>query len=145
VFEPPDAPPQPLAPPEAPTSEAQGTVLLVEDELAVREATKRMLRKFGFSVVEAKNGQEALEVWERSGRSVDVVLTDVVMPKMGGAAMVKVMRAQRPDVRVVFMSGYTQGALEPSSVDESCTRFLPKPFTADQLVRTLRELVPASR
>jgi two-component system cell cycle sensor histidine kinase/response regulator CckA len=145
VLEPPDAPAQPVVPPEAPTSEAQGTVLLVEDELAVREATKRMLRKFGFSVVEAKNGQEALELWERSGRAVDVVLTDVVMPKMGGAAMVKAMRGQRPDVRVVFMSGYTQGALEPSSVDESCTRFLPKPFTADQLVRTLRELVPASR
>ena len=145
VLEPPDAPAPPVPLPESPTTEAQGMVLLVEDELAVREATKRMLRKFGFEVVEAKNGQEALQVWEKAVDTIDVVLTDVVMPIMGGAAMVQAMRGQRPGIRVVFMSGYTQGAIEPSSVDESCTRFLPKPFTADQLVRTLRELVPATR
>jgi two-component system cell cycle sensor histidine kinase/response regulator CckA len=61
---------------------------------------------------------------------------------LGGAALVKTLRARRAELRVVFMSGYTQGALEPATVDESCTRFLPKPFTADQLVRTMRELVP---
>jgi two-component system cell cycle sensor histidine kinase/response regulator CckA len=145
VLEPPDMPAPAPPPLESPSSEAQGTVLLVEDELAVREATKRMLRKFGFSVVEAKNGQEALKLWEEADATIDVVLTDVVMPTMGGAALVKALRAQQPGVRVVFMSGYTQGALEPSSVDESCTRFLPKPFTTDQLVRTLRELVPSTR
>ena len=139
-------PSDPLAPPAAslePSSEAQGTILLVEDEVAVREATKRMLRKFGFSVVEAKNGQEAIKAWEEADSAIDVVLTDVVMPTMGGAALVKALRARQPGVRVVFMSGYTQGALQASAVDEARTRFLPKPFTADQLVRTLRELVPS--
>ena len=142
---------QPDAPaPVPPVAEAvthgsnQRTVLLVEDEGAVREATKRMLKKFGFGVVEAKNGEEALRLWEESESAIDVVLTDVVMPLMGGAALVKALRSRRPDLRVVFMSGYTQGALEPAAVDETCTRFLPKPFTADQLVRTLRELVPSS-
>jgi two-component system cell cycle sensor histidine kinase/response regulator CckA len=142
---------QPDAPaPAAPVAETsahgtqQGTVLLVEDEGAVREATKRMLKKFGFGVVEAKNGEEALRLWKESENAIDVVLTDVVMPMMGGAALVKALRLLSPGLRVVFMSGYTQGALEPASVEEASTRFLPKPFTADQLVRTLRELLPSS-
>lgn len=126
---------------EAPTLTSQGTVLLVEDEAAVREATKRMLRKYGFNVIEAKHGQDALLLWEREGNAVDVVLTDVVMPAMGGAELARTLRERRPDLRVVFMSGYTQGTLELSSMDETATRFLPKPFTADQLVGTLRELI----
>ena len=129
------------APQETPTKPSHGTVLLVEDEGAVREATKRMLRKYGFDVIEAKHGQDALLQWEHQGNRVDVVLTDVVMPMMGGAELARTLRERRPDLRVVFMSGYTQGTLELSSMDESATRFLPKPFTADQLVGTLRELI----
>ncbi|MEX2155014.1 MAG: PAS domain S-box protein [Gemmatimonadaceae bacterium] len=121
--------------------QSRGTILLVEDETAVREATKRMLRKFGFTVIEAKNGQEALLQWDREGPTVDVVLTDVVMPTMGGAELARSLREKRPELCVVFMSGYTQGTLELSTMDEAATRFLPKPFTADQLVGTLRELV----
>ena len=124
-----------------PAITSRGTVLLVEDEAAVREATKRMLRKFGFIVIEAKNGQDALMLWDKEGVAVDVVLTDVVMPAMGGAELAKALRHRRSDLRVVFMSGYTQGTLELSSMDEAATRFLPKPFTADQLVSTLRELL----
>ena len=130
-----------VALPEVPAMTSRGTVLLVEDEAAVREATKRMLRKFGFVVIEAKNGQDALMLWDKEGKTVDVVLTDVVMPAMGGAELAKALRARRQDLRVVFMSGYTQGTLELSSMDEAATRFLPKPFTADQLVNTLRELL----
>jgi two-component system cell cycle sensor histidine kinase/response regulator CckA len=130
--------------PEAQSTTSQGTVLLVEDEAAVREATKRMLRKYGFNVIEAKHGQDALLLWDREGNGVDVVLTDVVMPAMGGAELARELRERRPDLRVVFMSGYTQGTLELSSMDEAATRFLPKPFTADQLVGTLRELIGES-
>jgi PAS domain S-box-containing protein len=129
------------ATPEPATSASRGTVMLVEDEAAVREATKRMLRKFGFTVVEAKHGEDALLLWERGAAGIDVVLTDVVMPVMGGAELAKALRERKPDLRVVFMSGYTQGTLELSSMDEAATRFLPKPFTADQLVGTLRELI----
>jgi two-component system cell cycle sensor histidine kinase/response regulator CckA len=127
--------------PELPAVTSRGTVLLVEDEAAVREATKRMLRKFGFTVIEAKNGQDALMLWDKEGKTIDVVLTDVVMPSMGGAELAKALRERRRDLRVVFMSGYTQGTLELSSMDEAANRFLPKPFTADQLVNTLRELL----
>jgi two-component system, cell cycle sensor histidine kinase and response regulator CckA len=120
---------------------SRGTIMLVEDESAVREATKRMLRKFGFSVIEARDGEEAVRLWQHEGANVDVVLTDVVMPTMGGADLARVLRKRNPDLRVVFMSGYTQGTLEPSAMDEAATRFLPKPFTADQLVGTLKELI----
>jgi len=133
--------PVPVSPPYVPATASRGTVLLVEDEAAVREATKRMLRKYGFSVIEAKHGQDALLLWESEGHAVDVVLTDVVMPAMGGAELARALRERRPDLRVVFMSGYTQGTLELSSMDEAATRFLPKPFTADQLVGTLRDLI----
>jgi two-component system cell cycle sensor histidine kinase/response regulator CckA len=124
-----------------PLPQSSGTVLLVEDEAAVREATKRMLRKFGFTVIEARDGEEAIKVWQREGQSVDVVLTDVVMPTLGGAELAKVLRQRTPDLRVVFMSGYTQGTLEPSTMEHGSTRFLPKPFTSEQLVTTLRELI----
>ena len=120
---------------------SRGTVMLVEDEAAVREATKRMLRKFGFTVIEAKHGQDALLLWDREAAGIDIVLTDVVMPVMGGAELAKALRERKRDLRVVFMSGYTQGTLELSSMDEAATRFLPKPFTADQLVGTLRDLI----
>ena len=130
------------APAESPAVDApRGTVLLVEDETAVREAAKRMLRKYGFVVIEAKNGNDALSLWREHAECVDVVLTDVVMPAMGGADLVRSLRTTRPDLRVVFMSGYTQGTLEIAPAEEAATRFLPKPFTADQLVGTLRELI----
>ena len=100
-----------------------------------------MLRKVGFTVLEARHGEDALQLWNRQGSSIDVVLTDVVMPVMGGAELARALRQSRPDLRVVFMSGYTQGTLEMSAMDEGATRFLPKPFSAEQLVTTLEELV----
>ena len=140
VFEEPE--PAAQAPPaQAPALQSRGTILLVEDEAAVREAAKRMLRKYGFTVIEAKNGQDAIMLWEREHASVDLVLTDVVMPSMGGAELARILRQRHPGLKVVFMSGYTQGTLELSSLDESASRFLPKPFTTDQLIGTLRELL----
>ena len=122
---------------------SKGTVLLVEDEMAVREATKRMLRKFGYTVLEAGHGEDALLVWDQSSESVDVVVTDVVMPVMGGATLVRHLRERRPGVRVLFISGYTQGTLELSPDDASATRFLAKPFTSAQLVGAIAELMAA--
>jgi len=129
-----------MAPAERPTI----TILLVEDDAAVRDAAKRMLTRNGFKVVEATNGAEAVELWDRSANAIDVVLTDVVMPAMGGADMVRALRDRRPGVRVIFMSGYTQGTLDTSDMDQGATRFLPKPFTADQLVSTLKALLQNS-
>ena len=121
-----------------------GTILLVEDEAAVRDATRRMLGRHGFTVVEAANGVDAMDLWERQAESIDIVLTDVVMPSMSGADMVRALRQRHPGLRVVFMSGYTQGALDLSEIDESTTRFLNKPFTYDQLLATLQALLQNS-
>jgi two-component system cell cycle sensor histidine kinase/response regulator CckA len=139
------APAEQLAPatPEG-ASSARGNVLLVEDEAAVREATKRMLRKFGFGVVESKNGAEALAAWNDAG-TIDVVLTDVVMPMMGGVELAKRLRERHPGLRIVFMSGYTQGTLDPAAMEGDATRFLPKPFTAEQLIGTLSALIEEGR
>ena len=128
-------------PQEKPATEGRGTILLVEDESSVREAAKRMLRKYGYEVIEAANGQLALDLWDAKADSVDLVLTDVVMPAMGGAELVRHLRERRAGLKVVFMSGYTQGTLELASMDQRATRFLPKPFTADQLVGALKELL----
>jgi CheY-like chemotaxis protein len=137
--------PAPSAP--APSGEVapmRGTILLVEDEAAVRDATRRMLSRHGFTVVEAANGVDAMDVFERQSESIDVVLTDVVMPSMGGADLVRMLHQRRPNLRVVFMSGYTQGALDLSEIDEATTRFLNKPFTYDQLLATLQALLQNS-
>jgi len=123
---------------------APSKVLLVEDDPAVRDAAKRMLFRSGFVVVEATNGVEAVDLWDRAGDTIDVVLTDVVMPAMGGVELVRSLRERRPGVRVVFMSGYTQGTLEISDADQDAMRFLPKPFSADQLIGTLKELLHSS-
>jgi two-component system cell cycle sensor histidine kinase/response regulator CckA len=146
-FDPRDTEPV-TATPQAPVVEdmtpMHGTILLVEDEAAVRDATRRMLGRHGFTVIEAANGVDAMDLYERQGQSIDVVLTDVVMPSMGGADLVRSLRQRKPGIRVVFMSGYTQGALDISEIDESTTRFLNKPFTYDQLLETLQALLQNS-
>ncbi len=125
-------------------SPMRGTILLVEDEAAVRDATRRMLGRHGLTVIEAANGVDAMEIWERQSQAIDIVLTDVVMPSMGGADLVRALRQRQANVRVVFMSGYTQGALDLSEIDETTTRFLNKPFTYDQLLATLQALLQNS-
>jgi two-component system cell cycle sensor histidine kinase/response regulator CckA len=139
-----EAPTPASAPVEKAPPKKTTTILLVEDESAVRDAAKRMLVRSGFAVLEATNGSEAVAVWDTSAEAIDVVLTDVVMPTMGGADMVKELRKRRPGVRVIFMSGYTQGTLNASEMDQEATRFLPKPFTANQLVDTVKELLQNS-
>ena len=134
----------PVQPVFADLAPMHGTILLVEDEAAVRDATRRMLGRHGFTVVEAANGVDAMDLFERQGDTIDIVLTDVVMPGMGGADLVRGLRQKHPGLRVLFMSGYTQGALDLSEIDESTTRFLNKPFTYDQLLATLQALLQNS-
>ncbi len=115
-----------------PAPESRGVVLVVEDEDAIRRMVSRVLRKVGFEVTEARDGQEALETARRMAR-LDVVVTDVVMPVMGGPQLVTQLRAERPGVRVVFMSGHTFDRLDISGLDACVETFLAKPFAPDQL------------
>jgi two-component system, cell cycle sensor histidine kinase and response regulator CckA len=119
---------------------AQGTVLLVEDEDALRAMARDALRLQGYSVLEASDGEEGLTVFEQSGRIVDLVVSDIVMPQLSGLDMVDRMRKTRPDVKVLFMSGYSDRIDE---ITNAHLAFVPKPFTPDQLLKAIREILPS--
>lgn len=108
-----------------------GTILLVEDEDMVRAVAERALTRAGYTVVTASQGEEGLERFAQMEK-VDLIITDVVMPTMDGPAMVRALRAKRPDLPVLFMSGYAEEQLR-QSIDIDDVAFLPKPFSVAQL------------
>jgi PAS domain S-box-containing protein len=118
------------------------TLLLVEDEAAVRSSVRRLLEWHGYTVLEARNGADALGIYEAHQGRIDLVLTDVVMPEMGGLELVERLRARRPDLRVLFMSGYPERAFSLETMVPG-TGYLEKPFTVDTLMRRLREVLDA--
>jgi two-component system cell cycle sensor histidine kinase/response regulator CckA len=121
----------------------QGTILLVEDEEGLRSLNARGLRSRGYSVIEASNGVEAMEALEQESGTVDLVVSDVVMPEMDGPTLLKAMRDRNPDIKVIFVSGYAEDAFEKSLPENQQFSFLPKPFTLSQLVAAVKEtMVP---
>jgi two-component system cell cycle sensor histidine kinase/response regulator CckA len=116
-----------------------GTILLVEDEEGLRALNARGLKSRGYSVIEAGNGVEAIEALARQGGSVDLVVSDVVMPEMDGPTMLKELRKDNPDLKIIFVSGYAEDAFEKSLPDSSQYKFLAKPFTLKQLVSAVKE------
>jgi CheY-like chemotaxis protein len=117
------------------------TLLLVEDETPVRESVRRLLERHGYTVIEARNGADALSIYESNQVGIDLVLTDLVMPEMGGNELVERIRAHDPEVRVLFMSGYTDRGMIGNGSARPATGFLEKPFTAETLIRRLREVL----
>jgi two-component system, cell cycle sensor histidine kinase and response regulator CckA len=127
--------------PEAPeTSDLTGsaTILLVEDEEAVRSFAVRALSTRGYKVLEAGSGVEALEVMEREGGKIDLVVSDVVMPEMDGPTMLRHLRERNPGIRIVFMSGYAEEAFRKNLGPDETFVFLPKPFTLKKLAETVK-------
>jgi two-component system, cell cycle sensor histidine kinase and response regulator CckA len=119
------------------------TLLLVEDEAAVRSSVRRLLEWHGYTVLEARNGAEALRVYEAHAEDIDLVLTDVVMPEMGGHELIERLRQRHPELRVLFMSGYAERALTNDGSIPAGTGYLEKPFTVETLMRRLREVLDA--
>jgi two-component system cell cycle sensor histidine kinase/response regulator CckA len=119
----------------------QGTILLVEDEEGLRGLNARGLRSRGYTVLEAANGVEAIDVLGTRDGSVDLVVSDVVMPEMDGPTMLKEMRASNPALKVIFVSGYAEDAFEKSLPEGEQFNFLPKPFTLAQLVAAVKETI----
>ena len=119
------------------------TILLVEDESAVRGLARLILEEARYDIVEARGGREALELVERLGARFDLLLTDVVMPEVGGPELAARLRARRPDVKVVYMSGYADSALYKRGLAESDGFMLRKPFTPDVLVGKVEEALGA--
>ena len=117
-----------------------GTVLLVEDEDPVRLFSARALANSGYKVLEAKSGEAALEIMAR-GEKIDLVVTDVVMPKMDGPGLVVKLRQRHPDLKVIFISGYTEDSFRKRLGDEREIHFLPKPFSLKQLAGKVKEVL----
>ncbi|HEV8600178.1 MAG TPA: ATP-binding protein [Gemmatimonadales bacterium] len=119
------------------------TILVVEDSAAVRAVAARALGALGYQVLEAANGQQALELLASAARPVQAVITDVVMPAMGGRELADRIRELWPRTRVLFSSGYTDDVVIRQRLLEPGTAFLPKPYTAAELAWKLRELLDA--
>jgi two-component system cell cycle sensor histidine kinase/response regulator CckA len=119
----------------------QGTILLVEDEDGLRSLNARGLRSRGYTVVEASNGVEAIEVLEAQDGKIDLVVSDVVMPEMDGPTLLKEMRGRNPTLKVIFVSGYAEDAFEKSLPANEQFAFLPKPFTLSQLVAQVKQTI----
>ena len=134
---------EPLRVRNRPTEAAGGneTVLLVEDEPVVRELAVATLREKGYTVVEAVNGEEGLRLARQHDGKIDLVLTDVVMPVMGGKEMADALRTSHPDTKVLFTSGYTEDALGHHGVLRPGILFLPKPYLTATLARKVREVL----
>lgn len=128
-------------PPRARTPDArqgEGVVLLVEDEAPVRAFAARALRMRGYTVLEASNAEEALKILEDPALKVDIFVTDVVMPGMDGPAWVRLALVTRPGVKVVFVSGYSEDALQEDQARIPNSVFLPKPFSLSELTTTVQ-------
>jgi two-component system, cell cycle sensor histidine kinase and response regulator CckA len=120
-------------------SRGRGSILLVEDEVAVRQVARRVLESAGYEVHEAGSGTEALEAWKRNGGAFELLLTDMVMPEMGGRELADRLRRECDQLRVVFMSGYTEDALlREGGGAEPGQAFVQKPFTPKTLTDAIR-------
>jgi two-component system cell cycle sensor histidine kinase/response regulator CckA len=116
-----------------------GRVLLVEDEDAVRSFAVRALSRQGYEVLEAASGAEALKVMAKAQGKVDLVVSDVIMPEMDGPTMLKELRKTKPDLKIIFVSGYPDDAFRKSLNPDEQFAFLPKPFTLPQLAAKVKE------
>ena len=118
-----------------------GTVLLVEDEPMVRSVAERALTRHGYKVITADNGEDALEILD-SGEQIDLLISDVVMPGMDGPTMVAEARKERPDLKILFMSGYAEEQLR-NSINVGNVAFLPKPFSVQELAEAAKRTLAA--
>jgi two-component system, cell cycle sensor histidine kinase and response regulator CckA len=117
-------------------TDARETILLVEDEPAVRQLFAQALVRAGYLVHEARNGQEAMKLFDQYGDTIDLLLTDLRMPYMGGAELAQQLRAKRKTLKLICVSGYPGGTDDDTAAD-----FLAKPFSRDDLLAKVREVL----
>jgi len=117
------------------------TILVAEDEEPLRQVVRRTLEEQGFSVLIACSGPEALELCEGHAGTIDLLLTDLVMPRMSGRELANRLAPLRPSMKVLYMSGYTDNAFADDDLGAARLSFLPKPLTPEALVRKVREVL----
>jgi CheY-like chemotaxis protein len=120
------------------------TILLVEDETSVRRLVERVLKSRGYEVIAAKDGGDALRLASNAGLTVDLVLTDIVMPEMSGRELVEALHTGRPALRVLYMSGYTDDEIVRRGLSDPGMSFIQKPFTAENLAMQVRKVLDAA-
>ena len=130
---------KPSAPGVSSTIQADETILLVEDEAALRKLTRNLLELGGYTVLEAESVHDAAEIGRRYGSAIHLLLTDVVMPGMNGPELARQLAATRPEIKVLYMSGYTGQSFSGAGALESGSHFLQKPFTRGGLAQKIRE------
>ncbi len=124
-----------------PSSPHTATVLIVEDDPAIREISAKILRRRGYTVLSAEGGDEARQICERHDGTIHVLLSDVVMPGMNGPMVAAMLTRMRPGLKVVFMSGYGTNDIARHGVIEHEVPFLQKPFTPERLANTISEVL----
>ncbi len=117
------------------------TILLVEDDETLRELTHEVLDGYGYHVLDAANSDEALSISERYEKTIHLLLTDVVMPGMSGRDVADRLAELRPEIKVLFMSGYTDDAIVHHGVLDADASFIEKPFAPDALARKVRDVL----
>ncbi|HUO35134.1 MAG TPA: PAS domain S-box protein [Candidatus Acidoferrum sp.] len=136
-----DAPEEIAKEPQAPARRSrknEATILLAEDEASLRKLTRDVLQEAGYAVLEAVDATQALEIAKKS-RTIDLLVTDVVMPGMSGRGLADALAVSHPDTRVLFMSGYTDGEIAKQGVLDAGIAILHKPFTREELIRRVEE------
>jgi len=126
-------------------ADATRTILAVDDDRTILNLLEHVLNEAGYRVLVAGGGWEAIREFESNGRSVELLLTDVVMPDLTGPVLAERLRSQKPDLRVLFISGFHDADLVQRFVTRRGFTLLPKPFTVDALLRVVREALEAIR
>jgi len=117
------------------------TILLVEDQHIVRKLTREILESYGYKVIEARNGEDALGIYAKNNYPIDLLLTDVVMPKIGGFELAEKLLKITPQIRVLFTSGYTENSKVKHNLINTVTNFIQKPFAPESLALKVREIL----
>ncbi len=131
--------------PAAPTLRGHETVLIVEDEDQVRGIMRAVLRRYGYNVLEAHNGGEAFLVCEKYPEPIHLLITDVILPRMSGREVATRLTSMRPDMKVLFVSGYIESSVEHHGMLDAGIAFLPKPITPELLANKARDVLDAPR
>jgi two-component system, cell cycle sensor histidine kinase and response regulator CckA len=131
---------EPAPAPTEPTTPL-ATILVVEDEAGIRALVRKILRRQGYDVLEAANGEDALALCREHGQRIELLITDVLMPQMGGRELVERLQTQGHDMKVLYVSGYTDDATVYSGDLPPGTAFLQKPFTLGSLLDKVKEVL----
>ena len=119
------------------------TILVVEDDSAVRPLVALMLERYGYHVLSTANAEQAIELVKRTEETIDLVLTDVVMPGLNGRELAEQLEILRPGMKVLFTSGYPTDTIIRQGIADASAAYLEKPYLPDELARKLRALLDA--